>query len=827
MNIFFFELKKIWKQKKLIWLFLIIILVTSFLYIQNYREYDGMSDRAISSISNVRTEISAGLLQLIDKRKDESLTPHEEAIFPHLEEMSSEIIDWYSTIHNKRWSEYPYSERDFLQSLTTYLNAGGEFHSLTGTDLEVAIAKNEWMIENQLEYEDETYPLSFSLFLNQVSKLLFSFVGIVLLLLFFGQTISTEKEQNTWATLRTQPIQNWQLVIGKFLSLTVVICLFIIGVIGFTYILTYFFSPVEHQFLFPQMLFEDDALMIIPVQEMLIRAIVLFICAMLITFSLVFLISKWFHHTFTVYLYLIPLLAIGIILTELLPALQTVFNPFHFYQFDLILSEFPSRTDWLYPLLAVIWSGLFIFFAIILREKEIKLFSSEAIKKPFRDRLTSIRKGLTWHSFTFEWRKLIRKGLFQQSVVLMLILLVGGYFALTEISTTKEREYVTQLEQELDDYNENLSFFYERLTMREEQENEGMIVGDIDDLNESIQLFEKNLEQTQKGIESYEIGDWQSFYQFQLYKNELYRGDYDSGTVRFTLDKFDFMLDVSIAEKHWLMEHQIEPVFPGELRITMHDDPSEPDFITAPSKNRKYDSSGLYSIYHYFENYLYVIPTILMLFLVGGGFAFERGKKRTLQLLQTQPIKAQQIFLGKTFSAIAISFVTTIGLILLILLIGTIFNRFGDWYYPALHHDPLKVSTATDYEGIVSSFINHGFHFIPLGHYLIYNIILIVLLVVFVVLLANFLSVFIKHSFSVFVSTVLIIVGGFILSKEFVSITVFSPFTYFDVIRVTNGEIATLLNNPSINWMTGSIVLFVSIILLMVGGYLLSRKMKS
>ena len=53
------------------------------------------------------------------------------------------------------------------------------------------------------------------------------------------------------------------------------------------------------------------------------------------------------------------------------------------------------------------------------------------------------------------------------------------------------------------------------------------------------------------------------------------------------------------------------------------------------------------------------------------------------------------------------------------------------------------------------------------------------------------------------------------------------PFTYLNVAKITNGEVATLVENSGIDVLTGGFVLMVSTVLLIVAGYiLLSRRSK-
>ena len=104
-------------------------------------------------------------------------------------------------------------------------------------------------------------------------------------------------------------------------------------------------------------------------------------------------------------------------------------------------------------------------------------------------------------------------------------------------------------------------------------------------------------------------------------------------------------------------------------------------------ENRKIDNSGLFILHLYFNQYFYFIPMMLFLFLFGAGFSSEKGKRATLQFLKTQPIAEKKVYLGKGIQATVTALFSNLGLFAFVILIATIFNRFGDWHYPILHYD--------------------------------------------------------------------------------------------------------------------------------------------
>ncbi|HLR75307.1 MAG TPA: hypothetical protein VK077_08510, partial [Virgibacillus sp.] len=303
-------------------------------------------------------------------------------------------------------------------------------------------------------------------------------------------------------------------------------------------------------------------------------------------------------------------------------------------------------------------------------------------------------------------------------------------------------------------------------------------------------------------------------------------GSYAIGSLKDYIGQFT--VDASIAEKHWLIEHNIQPVFAGEFIPTIHhywgDQVIEQKEWEA--KNRTVDHSGLFSLYMYFDGLFYLIPLILFLFLLGGGFASERGKKPTIQMLKTQPLTERHIFTGKIINAGWITLISTGAITSLIILIGTVFNRLGDWMYPILHYDPKVVAQSDDYAGTLSD--HFGFHFIPIGEYLLKSIGLLLLVGLFLTVFMIVMSLFFNYELSVFGSAGVIVAVGYLVSRYVLTESAhLSPFTYLHIPKIVNGEIATVLNNPTINFQTGIIVLSITtFILFMIGYVLLSKSLK-
>lgn len=232
------------------------------------------------------------------------------------------------------------------------------------------------------------------------------------------------------------------------------------------------------------------------------------------------------------------------------------------------------------------------------------------------------------------------------------------------------------------------------------------------------------------------------------------------------------------------------------------------------------DNSGLYSLYYFLEEKVYFVPIVLFLLLLRGGFAVERGKNHTFFLLKMQTVSLQNVYMGKVLHGIGVLTISTILIVTFIAVMGTIVNRFGDWYYPILHYDHQQLVNSPTYTGMISE--GKGFHFVPLGEIVIKNTILFFLCSLLIMIKSQLLSIVFKHMFSVFMVTIFIFGTGYVVTSfKFTEIALFLPFTYFRISEVTNGALTILFDNPNIQFYMGCFTLIISTVLLTLIGYVL------
>lgn len=817
-----FELKKTIKQWKFIWLLFIVLLAGSGLFILNQKEEASRPDRAEERIIPYLMEISntRDTLQELSRagKTDESQELQKEDI----SNIGSSLSQWKVAINNGRWEKIPLIEMEFWQGIGEYESHGGLFSGLQGMEREMAIEKNRWMVERGLAYDDEKYPLSPGLVMSLLADWLFSWWGLALAVLLFGTVVSGEREQNTWSLLRTQPIPKWKLYEAKYFTAAInsgilIGLVFLIG-IG----IPLMFADYRLNLDYPHLITYSDHYSIINVLDLFLRKAALFFCGSLFVFSLVFLLSNWLKGSFSVLL-ATALAFTGMFgLAGLSGTIQKPWNPFFSIQALTKAQELTGNEVVAGLISSLIGAGLFLFLAIRLSEKNVELLGVKTVSRPFPDRGTGKRRAAIRKLLAFEQRKMWRRGHFLQ-VAAVLLLLVGFHFVHSSIeSKTLKETYLHKL----DNVESELDLIR---TVIDKNENQGP---DIDILKEerekTLSLLEEEERLAKNAYREFQGGNWLPLYQYQQFVNRKFNDEFE-GVVGHNLASStgQMVLDASIEEKNWLMKYKLQPVFTGEFILTPFSSWKEKSKKVKQqwiNDNKKVDSSGLFGLYTLFVNHYVFLMIILLFFLFGGGLAMERGKNPTIRLLRTQPVSLASIYQAKWLSSLSISLLTSLSTFTFVLLLGTLFDRFGDWMYPVLFYDNTSVADADGYTGFQSQ--GMGFHFIPMGEYVLDAIFLFCLGLIFLLTLSHVLGLFLNR-FGALSMTLIVSLGGYFISTEIYKRSAqYSPFTFLHPAKIANGELAVTVNNAGVTVWMGTIVLFAATLALWLIGNLLVLRAK-
>ncbi|WP_350342808.1 ABC transporter permease subunit [Proteinivorax tanatarense] len=805
------ELKKLYKCKKLIWLLIVVIIASVGIYYQNVSQYYDVRNDVLYKVEE-ELEISVGYLQsdLITLKREGEYQEHHAKKYDLTQEMLRDLMFWRIALEN-HWSralnsgdfdDFLAYEEGFYNSLLKYQElGGGSLEYFQGTEKDMAIEKNAWLIENNIFYEDEKYPNSPHLNLVHISAFLFGIAGVLILVYLFGTGITDEKKEGTWYTLKTQPVPPWKIIVSKYISLFVITVVFLIMVMTVGLIIPAIFSDYSINLNYPQVLKTGESFLIVSTSMYLLRASFLFIFVSLFSFSIAMVLNRLCKNSLTTLACTSAVLLSGYFLTDWISLLQHPINPFSYFYYDT-LSRIPSSSDLLYPLVMGGWSMLCVFLAIYLPQKQISLFNTSNFKHPFSKGKTRRFQSSFWSLYVFEWRKIFRKGWLLKAFGLLFILIIFLYSTLSQLSLETEKAYINNLENEISRLENDVI-----PDMEERLEDQPSLETTIMNLNNRIQKKEE-------AIEGYYSGNWTPLYDYQIF-NLTSKGDAFSHPTQFTIE-------TGVEEVQLMMENDISPIF-----IPQHKAKNifqEDNYQWYQNQNRTISSDGLFTFNHYFEEYIYFIPLSTFLFLLGGGFASERGKKPTFNFLKGQPIKTNKLFLGKVLSGISTVVLCCVVFFLVVVLFSTIANQFGDWNYPILRYDSEPVVCQDNYTGteVFVAGWNRGFHFVNLGRHLVESIGLFFSITLFLISIINLLALAIKSKTGIFTLTLGINAGGYALSQFLGSTAHLSPFIYLNIPKVVSGEFATLMNNPKINLWTGNVLLLTLTAALVIVGYNIS-----
>ncbi|WHT48812.1 hypothetical protein QNH10_03490 [Sporosarcina thermotolerans] len=125
MSLFKFELKKILRQKKFVWLLVMVLLTVGWFFYQNKIEQDLMSKEAEEKIRPIALKVDQLYTQLYPLKREDRLTEEQAKQFDILNNTATVMFQWKSAIYGERWDEVPLVENQFFSLLANYEEVGG------------------------------------------------------------------------------------------------------------------------------------------------------------------------------------------------------------------------------------------------------------------------------------------------------------------------------------------------------------------------------------------------------------------------------------------------------------------------------------------------------------------------------------------------------------------------------------------------------------------------------------------------------------------------------------------------------------------------------
>ncbi|CAG9622789.1 hypothetical protein BACCIP111883_03580 [Sutcliffiella rhizosphaerae] len=827
-----FEWKKTWKSKKLLTLSLLALFSVSFMYFYHY----SMQKEALSDKSNIysdyNNETFALLTYYMETLNHEDSPPDTPELYKNANQMNLSIMEVQRAISKGDLDSLPKLELEFIQRVESHLELGGEFNILAEEDLKRWKTKNELLIQHELPYDTEEYPISTGPFMKSMLALFLGITGSIIFVLFFSDNLNAEYEQQTIRTLVTQPTKKWNILLSKYTILIIYAWIWAVFLLIFSLLIPSIFQREIGNFQYPQLVVGNAGHEFVDTSTFILQILFLFVGTASFVISLLLLISTICKKRFLTIIFFLVLFVGGSLLTTNIPWLTVSWNPFLYINISNYL-ETTENNNLLFPNFILMTYSFIGFLFSLFFMKKTALFNFESLQqKPFRggnvySKIKSINAILL-----FELRKVLRKGPLKQLVIILLIAFIGAYVYLANETNQRQEYFWDYWDRMVNFHKEQIIPLTEAQILSKEKEIEDLEVENskeaedqlkleaaknhLEQLNQSLFSQTNDLKSLEEMITSYEQEDWSAVYHYWIYQNQLWKGDIDTeGSYESFISNFTF--EASIEEKKWLDRYNIAPLQNPEILYTIHEKKLD------KSKSMKIDSTGLFSLFLFYDLNIYLGLFAIILYLVASIFSSEHGKSRTIDFLRTQPLYPSTLLTGKIMVSSMISGMIFLACSMLIILLGTISNRFGDWFYPVIHYDTPQQSGAAGYNGFIME--QGAFHFITMGEYLVYAGLLGFCSLFFYLSIAVGLAVFIKNEILILALTIFIsIVGYTLISNEMlVGISHWLPFSYLEIGKVINGAQGLALENAMIHPLTGIVVLIISSVLIFAGTFICQK----
>ncbi|WP_121640566.1 ABC transporter permease [Virgibacillus sp. Bac330] len=388
----------------------------------------------------------------------------------------------------------------------------------------------------------------------------------------------------------------------------------------------------------------------------------------------------------------------------------------------------------------------------------------------------------------FEMKK-ITKSLFIFIMLVLLIFIILGYFVFVYVNTVRTDDIIMEIKDRVHLQEQHLEDLNQLDNQEEGQNNTG--------LKEEIDFQKEYLSKEKDMVEAYRQKDWSTILAKEIKDDEDAGIHSTNKIISYSTFPTAFTTETRYQKNKWLRDRGIPPVLPigTSSWTTMYDVDFGDKRAEAFVKNQstKYSSTGINFLSHVFKLLFHYVAPIFFVLLFGNVLTKEGiGKNGPIQLLQTQPIRLYQLLTSKLAATVTITILILLCVSIFSVLMGTIFDRFGNLDYPVLIYETER-----------------SYHFITMGVFLLKVFIISMMVLLFCYSLLFFFSVITRNTLSAVGLTILVIFITHQWNEGFAESLTFSftPFSYFSVTKVVTNELAVTLNNEYFTYPTGLIIL--------------------
>lgn len=344
MKLFQFELKKIFFNKRFLYLMIFIILFISALFFRNYIFQATISQEReayiLSSIQEGQRSINHLQQEIINNPDDEKA--HEKLI--QMDEIINTLYELRTAFNENDWRKELEIENIYLKQVQAYKTGGGDF-SLLNEQINRTLALNAEHLAKNIQPQHQDYSKAQPNFIKQTVDILVNFGVIALILIMVGDTLTGEFEQRSIHLLFSQPLKKSTIIHSKFWSAFIVYVFVIICSLIVAWCIPLFLGE-QGTFSYPVLIEQNGDFSFMTIKEYLIYSLISGTVIIVLALTLCLFVSLLFKHTIITLLAMVVILLGGYTLFNQLSISNIAFfNPFQYVLTKETISEIGYNWD--------------------------------------------------------------------------------------------------------------------------------------------------------------------------------------------------------------------------------------------------------------------------------------------------------------------------------------------------------------------------------------------------------------------------------------------------------------------------------------------------
>lgn len=816
-------LMKGWLKSKYILLLPVAIgLLIIALFVINSTQSGATQQELQDTFNNRKETINLLISSTLTKERVIGLTPEEQQSLDSLllkEQYVKQILNKLNDGNLQIAAE----QLAYVNEYEKYTTAVNFIPYLNQNLLKVEKLKAEKLLEHNLPYSEQITPFKTALFTKQLLQILFSPITAFLILLIFCFKYVSDKENRTFDFFKMNSLSNGAIYYGYLVPLLRIIFLYIF-IACFLSLLPPLLTGNITTIFYPLEVAVDSEIILVPVWKWLVFIPIGW--GIFISILLLFMICLFKQHANLGVLF--SLISLPVLLAYMI-SLKAGFqmaNPIHLItSFETHLLPTNRFVLYLIGMLLLLMICFIISYVVISSKKmQVKFPEFHTTKKQYQ--MTGKLKLLQ-----FEHVKKKRKG----HILFTLLLLFGSIGGTVAVVNQQFQSIPTTA---LKSINNSQNFIIEnrahwqlvasdyeieqemqRLVYGAENNDENPYTGIIKGLDHQYEVLE--------GLKG-EIHSPDFAETFRKANQALFPESYK--------DKQSTVLTVtdiaSEEQQNILDDKKITPWPLGHRLVSKFDAPSQAIsnehyeiLKQLEESNTKYDNSSLFAIYKYLDWNVMLFVLLLYVLLLWTTISEERSPNPSINFLVTKPIRFTSIYITKWAYNLAIAYSLLLICGAIIFLFATLIGGLGEANYPIL----VYASNRLEDHFFYSPGNNAFFNFENLATLIVKSGVLIFTQIFFLNSLFSFVGKLMKNHYATIIATLIIVIAGYSLGNQYIEMSsmYINPFVYFDTWNIVDGWKSIEANNSKVNFLSGTVILFISGSLLFCIGLLSKRKVTS